>query len=213
MSLITPFVKPLQIAINRYLDYDPEAPKQLAEMQGKVVALNFEPLDVELFLIITREGLDICEQLSAPADTTITGSPLSLAMMGLQESSTASLFAGDVRIEGDMELGTQFQAFLKNIEVDWEEPLSKITGDVVANQIGEFVSGLSSWMQETTNTNALNVSEYFREEQNMLPSKFEVERFKKGVDELRLSTDRLDAKVQRLIAQQQTAHEPKKDAT
>ena len=213
MSLITPFVKPLQIAINRYLDYDPEAPKQLAEMQGKVVALNFEPLDVELFLIITREGLDICEQLSAPADTTITGSPLSLAMMGLQESSTASLFAGDVRIEGDMELGTQFQAFLKNIEVDWEEPLSKITGDVVANQIGEFVSGLSSWMQETTNTNALNVSEYFREEQNMLPSKFEVERFKKGIDELRLSTDRLEAKVQRLIAQQQTADEPTKEAT
>jgi ubiquinone biosynthesis protein UbiJ len=57
------------------------------------------------------------------------------------------------------------------------------------------------------------VSEYFREEQNMLPSKFEVERFKKGIDELRLSTDRLEAKVQRLIAQQQTANEPKKETT
>lgn len=213
MSLITPFIKPLQIAINRYLDYDPEAPKQLAKMHGKVVELNFEPLDVALFLIITHDGLDVCEQLSTPADTTITGSPLSLAMMGLQESSTTSLFAGDVTIEGDMELGTQFQAFLKNIEVDWEEPLSKITGDVVANQLGQFVSGLSAWMQETTNTNALNVSEYFREEQNMLPSTFEVERFKKDIDELRLSTDRLEAKVQRLIAQQQMADEPTKETT
>ncbi len=213
MSLVTPFIKPLQIAINRYLDYDPEAPKQLEKMQGNVVALNFSPLDVELFLIITRDGLDICDELSAPADATITGSPLSLAMMGLQESSTSSLFAGDVSIEGDMELGAQFQKFLKNIEVDWEEPLSKLTGDVVANQLGNFVSDLSAWMQETSNTNALNVSEYFREEQNMLPSKFEVERFKKGIDELRLSTDRLEAKVQRLIAQQQTANEPKKEAT
>jgi ubiquinone biosynthesis protein UbiJ len=35
----------------------------------------------------------------------------------------------------------------------------------------------------------------------MLPSTFEVERFKKGVDELRLSTDRLEAKVQRLVNQ------------
>ncbi|PCI20028.1 MAG: sterol-binding protein [Piscirickettsiaceae bacterium] len=211
MSLIAPFIKPLQIAINRYLDYDPEAPKQLAKMHGKVVALNFSPLDVALFLIITQDGLDICDELSEPADTTITGSPLSLVMMGLQASSTSSLFAGDVSIEGDMELGTQFQKFLKNIEVDWEEPLSKLTGDVVANQLGNFVSDLSGWMQKTTKTNAMNVSEYFQEEERMLPSKFEVNKFKKNVDDLRLSTDRLEAKIQRLLEKNKTlANEPTK---
>ena len=214
MSLVTPFLKPLQIAVNRYLDYDPEVPKQLARMQGKVVELNFQFLDCSLYFIMNADGLDITEELDGVADTTISGSPLALAMMGLQESSTSSLFSGDVVIEGNTELGAQFQTFLENIEVDWEEPLSQITGDVVANQLGNFVRDLSGWTQETTKTNALNVSEYFREEQGMLPSKFEVNKFKADVDELRLSVDRLEAKVQRLVINKQNLEsESTKDAT
>lgn len=196
-------VKPLQIAINRYLDYDPEVPKLLKGMHGKVVELNFTLFDVSLFVIMTRDGLDICDEFSGEADTKISGSPLALLMMNLQDSSVSSLFAGDVVIEGDTELGNQFQQFLDNIEVDWEEPLSEMTGDVVANQVGNFVRNLSGWIQGTTQTNTLNTAEYFREEQYMLPSKFEVERFKKDIDALRLSTDRLEAKVQRLVAAQQ----------
>jgi len=214
VSLVTPFLKPLQIAVNRYLDYDPEVPKQLARMQGKVVELHFQQLELSLYIIMTADGLDIREELDGDVDTTISGSPLALAMMGLQASSTSSLFSGDVVIEGNTELGGQFQKFLENIEVDWEEPLSQITGDVMANQLGNFFRDLSEWTQETAKTNALNTSEYFREEQNMLPSKFEVDKFKMGVDELRLSVDRLEAKVQRLMASKEdSANESIKDAT
>ena len=112
-------VKPLQIAINRYFDYDPEVPKLLKGMHGKVVELNFTLFDVSLFVIMTRDGLDICDEFSGEADTKISGSPLALLMMNLQDSSVSSLFAGDVVIEGDTELGNQFQQFLDNIEVDW----------------------------------------------------------------------------------------------
>jgi ubiquinone biosynthesis protein UbiJ len=214
VSLATPFIKPLQIAINNYLDYDPEVPNQLAKMHNKVVQLNLQPFELSLYIIITDDGLDIRDEFDSNVDTKISGSPLSLAMMGLSEASTSSLFSGDVSIEGDTELGGQFQTFLENIQVDWEEPLSKLTGDVVANQIGDFVRDFSAWMGETTSTNALNVSEYFREEQIMLPSKFEVNKFKTSVDELRLSTDRLEAKVQRLLANKQTLeNEPTKDVT
>ncbi|MGB1702745.1 MAG: ubiquinone biosynthesis accessory factor UbiJ [Cycloclasticus sp.] len=214
MSLVTPFIKPLQIAINRYLDYDPEVPKQLEKMQGKVVALHFQQLDFSLFIVITADGLDIREVFESEVDTTISGSPWALAVMGLSESSTSSLFSGDVVIQGDTELGSQFQTFLENIEVDWEEPLSTITGDVVANQLGNVVRDLSVWVQETTKTNGLNVSEYFREEQRMLPSRFEVNKFKRSIDELRLSVDRLEAKIQRyVVSQKNLEHEKTKDVT
>ena len=112
MSLVTPFIKPLQIAINRYLDYDPEVPKQLEKMQGKVVALHFQQLDFSLFIVITADGLDIRDVFESEVDTTISGSPWALAVMGLSESSTSSLFSGDVVIQGDTELGSQFQTFL-----------------------------------------------------------------------------------------------------
>ena len=203
MSLISPFVRPLQIALNRYFAYDPAVPKQLAAMQGKVVELHFRTLDVSLYIIINADDLDICDDYVGTVDTTISGSPVALAMMGLQQSPASSLFSGEVTIEGDTELGTQFQRLLDNLEIDWEEPLSELSGDVIAQQVSDVLHGVSSWLKESTDTNALNVSEYLREEQAMLPSKYEVERFKRDVDDLRLSVDRLEAKVQRLIKQKQ----------
>ncbi len=213
MSLLSPLVKPLQIAINRYLAYDPEVPKQLAAMQGKVVELHFLILDLSVYIVINADDLDICDDYTGVVDTTISGSPIALAMMGMQQSSTSSLFSGDVTIDGDLELGTKFQAFLDNIEVDWEEPLSQLSGDVVAQQMGDVLRGVASWLQQSTETNSLNVSEYLREEQAVLPSKYEVERFKRDVDDVRLSVDRLEAKVQRLIKQKQViADTANKDA-
>ncbi|OUR82132.1 sterol-binding protein [Cycloclasticus sp. 46_120_T64] len=200
MSLLSPLVKPLQIALNRYLDYDPEVPKQLLAMQGKVVELHFRSLELSLYILINATDLDICDDYEGAVDTTISGSPIALAMMGLQSSSVSSLFSGEVTIVGDTELGSRFQALLDNVEVDWEEPLSQLSGDVIAQQVGGLLRGVAGWLEESTNTNALNVSEYLREEQAMLPSKFEEERFKREVDELRLAVDRLEAKVGRLMA-------------
>ncbi|MEW5008763.1 sterol-binding protein [Cycloclasticus sp. 46_83_sub15_T18] len=200
MSLLSPLVKPLQIALNRYLDYDPEVPKQLLAMQGNVVELHFRSLELSLYILINATDLDICDDYDGPVDTTISGSPVALAMMGLQSSSVSSLFSGEVTIVGDTELGSRFQALLDNVEVDWEEPLSQLSGDVIAQQVGGLLRGVAGWLEESTNTNALNVSEYLREEQAMLPSKFEEERFKREVDELRLAVDRLEAKVGRLMA-------------
>ncbi|MEW5011429.1 MAG: SCP2 sterol-binding domain-containing protein [Cycloclasticus sp.] len=200
MSLLSPLVKPLQIALNRYLDYDPEVPKQLLAMQGKVVELHFRSLELSLYILINATDLDICDDYDGAVDTTISGSPIALAMMGLQSSSVSSLFSGEVTIVGDTELGSRFQALLDNVEVDWEEPLSQLSGDVIAQQVGGLLRGVAGWLEESTNTNALNVSEYLREEQAMLPSKFEEERFKREVDELRLAVDRLEAKVGRLMA-------------
>ncbi len=213
MSLVTPFLKPLQIAINRYLELDPEAPKQLAMMQDKVVLLHFQPWDIQLFVMLTGDGIDLLDGMDGEADTTISGSPLSLAMMNVHESSTSSLFAGDVTIEGDLELGNKFQAFIKNVEVDWEEPLSQLTGDVVANQVGQLAQNVSSWLQDVSKTNAMNLAEFAREEKNFLPSTFEIERFKKGVDEICFATDIAEAKIQRLIAHQQNENQLEKDAT
>ncbi|MEW5057351.1 MAG: SCP2 sterol-binding domain-containing protein [Cycloclasticus sp.] len=200
MSLLSPLVKPLQIALNRYLDYDPEVPKQLLAMQGNVVELHFRSFELSLYILINATDLDICDDYDGPVDTTISGSPVALAMMGLQSSSVSSLFSGEVTIVGDTELGSRFQALLDNVEVDWEEPLSQLSGDVIAQQVGGLLRGVAGWLEESTNTNALNVSEYLREEQAMLPSKFEEERFKREVDELRLAVDRLEAKVGRLMA-------------
>ncbi len=209
MPALTLLTKPLQIAFNRYLAYDPEAPKHLARMDNKVVEICFQPLSLSLFIIICDGALDISDSCSTPADTKIIGSPIGLARLGLT-SSNGSVMSGEVVIEGDLALGQAFQSFLGNIDVDLEEPLSELTGDVIANALGNTARDFFKWCGSVSTSSGLDLSEYVREERQLLPSSFEVNRFKRDVDDLRLATDRLEARIQQLtLKQQQRADKPK----
>ena len=209
MSALTLLTKPLQIAFNRYLAYDPEAPKHLARMDNKVVEICFQPLSLSLFIIICDGALDISDSCSTPVDTKIIGSPIALARLGLT-SSNGSVMSGEVVIEGDLALGQAFQSFLGNIDVDLEEPLSELTGDVIANALGNTARDFFKWCGRVSTSSGLDLSEYVREERQLLPSSFEVNRFKRDVDDLRLATDRLEARIQQLtLKQQQRADKPK----
>ena len=71
MSLVSPFLNPLQIAVNCYLDYDPEVPKQLARMEGRVIELHFQQLELSLYMIISADGLDIDMALSGVVENSL----------------------------------------------------------------------------------------------------------------------------------------------
>lgn len=210
MALHAPLLKPLQIALNRILELDPEAPRQLARFDHKVIEIRVQPFGLSLYLLLSADGIDLLDEIDTPADTCIAGTPLQLGLMSLAQDGTQKLFSGAVTIEGDIELGQKFQQFLKQIEIDWEEPLSRVTGDAIAHQIGEQTRVIKHWTQESIATFEANLSEYLREETRTLPTRFEVDHFHRGVDTLRLDTDRLEARIQRL-REQRTRPEPSND--
>lgn len=198
MSLLTPLLKPLQIAINRLLAMDPESSAQLARFENKVIEIYLQPPGLSVYMILGAGGLDLLDELDGQADTRMMGSPLQLGLMGLRDQGTRPLFSGNVTIEGDIQLGQDFQRFLKQLDIDFEEPVAQVFGDVVAHQLGESARALAAWGREAAESFDANVSEYLREETQTLPGQFEIDRFNRDVDTLRLDTDRLEAKVQRL---------------
>lgn len=198
MSLIAPFLKPLQIAINRFLAMDPESDRQLARFENKVIEIQLQPPGISVYMILGAGGLDLLDELDGEPDTRMIGSPLQLGLMGLRDTGTRALFSGDVTIEGDIQLGQEFQRFLKQIDVDLEEPVAQVFGDVIAHQLGETTRNLAAWSRESLASFEANLSEYLREETHTLPGSFEVDHFNRDVDTLRLDTDRLEARVKRL---------------
>jgi ubiquinone biosynthesis protein UbiJ len=84
--------------------------------------------------------------------------------------------------------------------------LSQIFGDIVGHQGAEFIRGKISWVKDRTSNIQRLTSEFLTEELRALPSKPELAYFNQQVDELRLGVDRIEARVEQLLARTQ-AHQ------
>jgi len=189
----------LEITLNRYLGLDPETLARLSGLAGKVVNVELRGLGITLHMAPHSGGIQLLHDYGAAADAVISGTPISLARVGLGEER-GLVFAGEVEIRGDVTLGQRFEAILRDIDIDWEEQLSRLVGDVAAHQVGNLVRDTLSWGSKTLETFGRDVSEYLQEESRHLPQRDEVETFLAEVDVLRNDAERLDARAKRLHA-------------
>jgi ubiquinone biosynthesis protein UbiJ len=192
----------LEQAANLLIGLDPMARRELAPMHGKVIAIELRGLATTLYFIPDQNGeLQIYSHYEGEPDCTMSGSPLDLLKSSDKEQGAAQLFGGQVTIEGDAGLAHRFGAILANLDLDWEEQLSKITGDLVAHQVGRTVRGGQDYLKEGVRTFEENLGEYLTEEARFTPHRFEMEEFLHSVDELRDDVERLAARIGRLAEQ------------
>ncbi len=193
------FFSALELALNGYLRLDPDTLRRLGALAGKVIAVELRGLDLTLYLLPHAEGLRIegAYDMGVP-DALLSGAPFALARLGIAKHAKGTLFNGDVEIHGDIELGQRFKAILDGIDVDWEEHVSRITGDVLAHQIGNVARGMVKWGSGALDTVSRDVAEYLHEESRDLPTCSEVDEFLASIDTLRSDADRLEVRVQRL---------------
>lgn len=194
----------IEQSINSLLKMDPAARSRLARDHGRVIALNLRGLELTLYFVPGHDGLlQLLGIMEGEPDCTLSGSPLDLIRSGDKETGAGQLFAGHVSITGDTGLAHNFGATLANLDIDWEEQLSRFTGDIVAHQLGRGTRGLASYLAQSKQTLESNLGEYLTEEARLLPHPFEVEEFLNEVDRLKDDTERLLARLARL--QQETA--------
>lgn len=197
-ALTTAIAAVMETAINQVVALDPDTVERMRSLQGKVIAIELQGLNVCLYLIPRAQGLNVFGHYEGEADTVLRGTPVAMAKMGLAKEAGDVLFAGDVEITGDVELGQQFRNILDGLDIDWEEHLSHFTGDIIAHKLGNLVRGVVKWGKESANTLSQDAAEYFQEESRDLPNPGEVENFLKAVDMLRSDVDRLQARITRL---------------
>jgi ubiquinone biosynthesis protein UbiJ len=198
-------------ALNRYLALDPDAPRRLARLHGRLVALHLRGIELTLYLVPDDAGrLQLLGQIEGAPDCTLSGSPLDLLRAGDSASGARQLFAGNLSIDGDTELGQEFGRILAGLDIDWEEQLSHLTGDVIAHQLGRVGRRTARYLGEGRDTLQDNLGEYLTEEARLLPSRAEAEGFYAAVDTLRDDTERLAARIARLQRRLAARH-PGKD--
>ncbi len=194
------FLPALTKMINTYLQLDPASNQRLMKLQDRVVTMEFLPFHILFQCRFTTDGVTVSAEEIEQACTIIRGTPLQMLGVMVNKDQRQRFFAEDLSIEGDVELGQQVVALFDELEVDWEEQISQVIGDVPAYHMGRFASKLKTWFSETEKKWAEDVSDYVQEEAKWLPPQEAMQDFFSDVDILRMDVDRMDARVAELQA-------------
>lgn len=192
MKLPAPFAVALQTAFNRYIELDPDSADRIATLRGEVLCVKIEPADLDIWFVFGEKRVEIVEEFGADADAVISGGPFSFLALATGRSS---IFDGDIKITGDTSSAQQFSRCLNEIDVDWEEHLSRLTGDGIAHQVGRFSRAFRQWVSERSDAVQENTADYLRDETRNVPHSWELNEFVEQVDTLRDRVARLEARI------------------
>ncbi len=135
-------------------------------------------------------------------DASISGSPLALLrLIGGPEGrlgNRRNLPGAAVRVRGDAEIANGYRQLFVHLMPDFEEELAGLVGDLPARRLSQYARGAFKWLRSARRTTGQNVAEYLQEESRDLVNTTELDEFLGGVDTLRESVDRLEARLTRL---------------
>ncbi|MCC5858903.1 MAG: SCP2 sterol-binding domain-containing protein [Ectothiorhodospiraceae bacterium] len=191
----------LSRSLTELIRLDPEGWPRLERLQGRCLVIELQDTGIRLLLRFDNDGLHLSalEDPELRPDACIQGRPFDLLVLARDPEGGGKA----VHFTGDLGLVRDVRTLFARLDVDWEEQLSGLLGDVPAHQLGRLARG--SWQQfnEARHTLERNLGEYLTEEQRLLPSPPEVDIYLSAIDRLREDTDRLEARIRRLERQRQ----------
>ncbi len=185
----------IEHALNRVLRLDPATPERLAPLAGRTLAVRLVEPAVALRVYFESDGLRLLQPDERAADDAeLEATAAGLAALALSRGERSR----DVTFRGDVGVIQETRRLVAELDVDWEEQLAGITGDIVAHQVGRGVRGGRDWLRHGVETFITNLGEYVTEERGLIPPLAEMEAFIADVDRLRTDSDRLEARIRRL---------------
>ena len=205
---------PFEAIVNRCIAQDVKLTEGVAQYSGKSLQLDitappvsilvrFYPASVVLSFTSQSENVspDSSSKESTQPDGRISGSALAMMRLLTERNEARSLVNPAIQISGDSEFVQAVYRLFLDMEIDWQEPLSRLIGDVPTHGLEQMLASLGDFARGTMNSLKRNVDEYLHEESRMVPPPNQVEIFDQELDALRLRLDRMQARIQQLSRQ------------
>ncbi|WP_105102465.1 ubiquinone biosynthesis accessory factor UbiJ [Microbulbifer pacificus] len=193
----------LETAINTALRYDPGSRARLTKLAGKVLGVNLTAPAMNLFLVIDDEDdegaefggncIEVHSRWSGEVTTELSGS--ALAFLQLLKNRDATPAKLGVTVRGSSALLAELQSILRDLDIDWEEPLAKLIGDAPAHQLGTGIRMAASWLKDALGAAPKASAEAVSEEWRMTPPQAQFEAFAEDVAGFAQGVDRLEARI------------------
>lgn len=186
----------LESAINKALSLDREGLEKFSALAGKLFCFNLQSIDTPVYLRADGNGIKLSAQDTGIADAGVQAAPFTL--LRLLKNKEEEITHAAMQIHGDVEAVRTLFACFRFIRIDWEEQLSRFTGDMAARRLSNLGRGFLAWKEQSQNAFEENLSEYLSEELRVVPGRNEIEAFSEEVSELVHRLEILEKRVQAL---------------
>lgn len=193
---------PLQAAVRRALEFDPETRRRIAELDGRVVEVVFTGLEQTLCVTVDRDTVQFSRAAERDPDLRLKGTPIAFARY-VMAPERVELTESGIKIEGDIGLAQRFVGVLRQLDIDWEEWASRYVGDVVAYRAGRLAESLRDWARDGRRQFRQDIAEYLQEEARLLAPRERVTRLMNDIDATRSDVERLAQRIRRLNGNRQ----------
>lgn len=184
--------------VNKALAYDPGSRIALATLEPQVLAVALSAPELTIYIAPTADGIRLMGHWEGDITTRVQGSLPALAM--LARSERVNLKDSGVQIAGSTGFLADLQKILKNLDIDWEDMLSQLLGDIAGHQAAQLIRGQLHWARGRGANAQRLIGEFLTEELRASPGKAEQDFFNREVDQLALDLDRVQARLDALAA-------------
>lgn len=189
----TPFAAALVAVLNHLLRGQPWLRERLRRFPDRVARLESGPL--RMAVSIQPDGL-LCQAASgASEDAAVVLPPLALLQLAAGQDRART----QIDLRGDPALASALGGVLRELRWDFEEDLSRVTGDIAAHRIGQAARAVLGWQRLIAANLSQALVEYWTEEKPLLARRKELEHWAREVDELRDAVERLEQRTALVI--------------
>lgn len=197
-SLASPVFGVIERGINDALRYDPATRQRIAGHAGRVLAVECRRPSFTIWFLFTAEGtVEIYDSCETTIDATVRAGAVGL-LRQLAAARPGTSAAAGVEVEGDREFVDEMGRIARDIDIDWEEPIARLLGDVAARQVGDMLRGAAGFLKRATVTFRRNGEDFLRHEAQAFPSAREVREFARDTEDIREDADRVEARLHAL---------------
>ena len=184
--------------LNRCIDASAQAAALARRLEGTSLQVDIDGL-TRIRAGAHHGRLALCAGDDTAADASISGSLPALLQL-LEGGANRRPGRPAAQIRGDAEIADRYRKLFMLARPDPEEELSRWIGDFPARRVSEAAKRALAFARHARRTAGENIAEYLQEEGRDLVNRTELEEFLHGVDGLRETADRIEARLARLEA-------------
>lgn len=187
----------LETAINGSLQYAPATRNHIQQMAGKTIELDLEAPAFKTFIVMEASGLRLQQYSEETSHLVIRGGPASVWKV-LNSKAANPLMGSGLEVQGDIGLLQHLGDITKNLDFDWEAPIVDTLGPVLGHQLANILRVKLEWLKHAKDRAPEVVKDFIIEESQLVAHPEAVADFYKSIRDVRMQTDRLEARIQQL---------------
>ena len=190
---------PFEELLNRVLAKDPHLQSRLVNFAGKSLQINVHPPGIMVTALLEKSRIRLlsteAELLDIQITASISGNVGQLLSLILEKRDNRPLSNPALAITGDASFIQELHASLSSLDIDWEDYLAPLLGNLITNELSHISNDIRNWSKQASVNMRRNVNEYLTEEERIFPKKEQLDDFSEELDYLKIRIDRINAKA------------------